>query len=87
MSDDNPVTIQSSTTGIVATVSVGSKTPKGEPTRYALALRRRAANRVRLRQGGGELPPIRPGNCVPCQGWGVVGGGQRCKACGGTGNP
>lgn len=56
------------------------------PTRYALALRRQAANRVRQQQGKGALPGIGPGGCSACDGWGVSGPGRkRCSACGGTG--
>jgi hypothetical protein len=56
------------------------------PTRYALALRRQAANRVRLAAGREPLANIGPGGCEACGGWGVAGSNRtRCPACGGTG--
>lgn len=57
-----------------------------EPTRYARHLRRQAANRIRLERGEKVLPPIKPGRCSRCDGWGVVAGKRvRCSDCGGTG--
>lgn len=56
------------------------------PTRYALALRRQAANRVRAGQGKPALPTMGPGSCKACGGWGVSGSNRtRCTVCGGTG--
>jgi hypothetical protein len=57
------------------------------PTRYSLALRRQASNRVRQGKGDARLPPIRPGTCEACDGWGVVGATRgRCSRCQGTGD-
>jgi hypothetical protein len=73
--------------GVVVKVTTGGAVPEGlPPTRYHLHLRRQAANRIRLERGEKVLPPIRPGNCSVCDGWGVVRDKrQRCSACGGAG--
>jgi hypothetical protein len=73
--------------GVIVKVTTGKTPPEPKaPTRYALHLRRQAANRIRLERGEKVLPPIRPGNCSTCDGWGVVRDKrQRCSVCGGTG--
>jgi hypothetical protein len=60
--------------------------PDYRPTRYQMALRRQASNRVRKAKGEGLLPAIRPGSCTGCEGWGVTGAHRvRCPRCQGTG--
>jgi hypothetical protein len=73
--------------GVVVKVTTGQVAPESPPpTRYHLHLRRQAANRIRLERGEKVLPPIKPGSCSACDGWGVVRDKrQRCSACGGRG--
>jgi DnaJ-class molecular chaperone len=60
--------------------------PDYRPTRYQMALRRQASNRVRKAKGEEMLPAIRPGSCTVCEGWGVTGAHRvRCPRCQGTG--
>ena len=57
-----------------------------EPTRRALMLRRRAANRSRLLGGRAARPELKAGACDACSGWGAIGrAGTRCPRCGGRG--
>jgi hypothetical protein len=56
------------------------------PTRYQMALRRQASNRVRKAKGEELLPAVRPGSCTGCDGWGVTGAHRtRCPRCQGSG--
>jgi hypothetical protein len=70
--------------GIIVDVELTESTHR--PTRYALSLRRQAANRKRVAAGARALPMVRPGDCQACGGWGVVGGDRgRCPRCQGSG--
>lgn len=72
--------------GEMVAVELGEKGSAPPPTRYALSLRRQAANRIRLEKGLPTLPPLKAGTCGRCEGWGVVDARRhRCPACGGTG--
>lgn len=73
--------------GVIVKVTTNGPEQNGlGPTRYALHLRRQAANRIRRDKGLPVLPPVRPGQCSQCQGWGVVDGNRRrCPVCGGSG--
>lgn len=71
---------------IVKVMQTGTPVPETAPTRYALHLRRQAANRIRLEKGLPTLPPLKAGTCARCEGWGVVDARRhRCPVCGGTG--
>jgi hypothetical protein len=72
--------------GIRVTVTTGDAVPRNPETRYAKALRRKAANRARRQHGKSPLPELRPGSCGQCGGWGVVRPHNIvCPACGGEG--
>jgi hypothetical protein len=73
--------------GIIVDVELtATSRDAGRPTRYALALRRQAANRQRVAAGARALPMVRPGDCQVCAGWGVIGPErERCRRCQGNG--
>lgn len=71
---------------IVKVTANGAEPPTREPTVYARHLRRQAANRIRRERGLPTLPPVQPGGCRACGGWGVLNGNRvRCTLCGGAG--
>jgi hypothetical protein len=73
-------------TGQVRNGRPSASSPDYLPTRYSLALRRQASNRVRKVKGEELLPAVRPGSCTGCEGWGVVGAHRtRCPRCQGSG--
>jgi hypothetical protein len=86
MKDSGPdVRVNAGPEGIIVDVALTAP-DTGRPTRYALALRRQAANRQRVAAGVRALPMVRPGDCQLCEGWGVVGPGrERCQRCQGSG--
>jgi hypothetical protein len=73
--------------GIIVTVTSGTNMIAAHrPTRYAVMMRRVAANRARKVRREQQLPAVPPGDCVPCAGLGVVGPDRaRCPQCHGSG--
>lgn len=91
--------VQAGPDGIMVTVSLNGDAPlprqtsganqlaAHRPTRFALMMRRRRANAARKQAGQMQRPAVLPGDCLTCEGLGVVNNDrQRCPSCNGSGN-